>query len=479
MMTSLVGCTKKIWFLTLSLLSLGLSNAFVEPPNLLGSRQTTNSYETKPTTRPPFGPLYSSNLDDDELSKLIGKRKQIKRKKKEELPSEEQILEEIEESLLVDTSNLDFDSMPEFKTKRIARTPKQEEEAATQSKPAASKEPEITDYLADHDDENELHIPNRIGFTTRCWGEEKEGFVSSGKLKKQELREGKFVPGDLQVAYNKLLSEGVVLVETSPEYGKTMASKQLSAEHILARCIQEQENAISPLLVGTYCNKIWQLGPKALTSALSESCERMQVSGLEVYQVQNLGWLYRSSGVVKGLSEAVVDLGTVSYIGVQNISPLRIRRLKSKLEGQELTLSTNSFEFSLTNRKKEKWITACKALGVIPLIQNPLDGGLASGQFTASNPSGGIAGSARFSFSKLEKLQPLHSILESVAERVKTRLIREVKDVNERLRGRSGPTVRRLLHTASRLSSPVLIFFVFHVNCSRKLIQILPQPKLL
>jgi aryl-alcohol dehydrogenase-like predicted oxidoreductase len=108
-----------------------------------------------------------------------------------------------------------------------------------------------------------------------------------------------------------------------------------------------------------------------------------------------------------------------------------------------LTLTTNAFEFSLTDRKNEKWINACKTLGVIPLIRNPLGSGLASGQYTASNPSGGLAssGAAKFSFARLEKLQPLHSVLESVSERVKTRLTREVKDVQERNRGRKGPPV--------------------------------------
>ena len=76
------------------------------------------------------------------------------------------------------------------------------------------------------------------------------------------------------------------------------------------------------------------------------------------------------------------------------------------------------------------------------MIRNPLGSGLASGQYTASNPSGGVAGaSAKFSFDTLEKLQPLHSTLESIAERVKTRLIREVRDVQDRNRGRYGPTV--------------------------------------
>jgi hypothetical protein len=73
--------------------------------------------------------------------------------------------------------------------------------------------------MADYEDENDFHIPNRMGISTRYWGDDKEGFVPSGKFKKEQLRKGKFVPGDVQMAYNKLLEDGILLFETSPEYG--------------------------------------------------------------------------------------------------------------------------------------------------------------------------------------------------------------------------------------------------------------------
>ena len=291
------------------------------------------------------------------------------------------------------------------------------------------------------EDENDFHIPNRMGVTSRCWGDEKEGFISSGKLKKQQVREGKFVPGDIQVAYNKLLTEGIFLFETSPDYGKAMASKKLSGEDIMARCIQEyQETESSPLVVGTYNNQLWQRGSKGLTDSLSKSCEKLEVPVVDVYQIKNVGWL-PSGGLVKGVTEAVVDMGTANYVGVKNMAPIRMRRFINKLDGEGIALTTNSFEFSLVNRKKEKWINACKLLGVTPLIENPLGSGLASGQYTASNPSGGVAGAAKYSFEILDKLQPLHSVLETVAERVKTRVKKEMRDVKDRSRGRYGPPV--------------------------------------
>jgi aryl-alcohol dehydrogenase-like predicted oxidoreductase len=297
------------------------------------------------------------------------------------------------------------------------------------------------DYYADYEDENEFHIPNRFGVSTKGWGDINAGFVPSGKLTKQQLREGKFVPGDLQVAYNELINGGIFLFETSPEFGSALAGKKLSAEDILNRCVKEyQDSDASPLLIGTYPNKIWQRGAKGLTDSLSKSCDRMEVPSLEVFQIKSLGWL-PSGGLVKGMTEAVVDLGTVNYVGVKNVSPIRLRRMASKFTAKGIQLTTNSFDYSLTNRKNEKWIQYCKTLGVIPLITDPLGGGLASGQYTASNPSGGVAGVAKFSFATLEKLQPLHSVLETVAERVKTRVARESRDIKERSRARYAPEV--------------------------------------
>jgi aryl-alcohol dehydrogenase-like predicted oxidoreductase len=403
-----------------------------------GSTTTSKRVFATSKNYPTSSRLYSS-FDDDELSKLIGKRNQIKRKKREELPKEEDVLEEIVEK--VDPDAMDLDKMPEFQTKRVKRERKKDKEEEEDTSRAASQPAEVVDYTADYDDENDFHIPNRIGISTRCWGEAKEGFVSGGKLKKADLRAGKFVPGDLQMAYNKLIEEGIVLIETSPEYGKAMTDRKLSAEHILGRCIKEQESEISPLIVTTFPNTFYQRSASGVTNSAAESCERMEISGVELLQVKSTGWL-PTLGLIQGMTDAVVETASANFVGVQNVSPVRLRRIQSKLDNEGIVLTSNSFEFSLTKRKNEKWIQYCKTLGVIPLIQNPLDGGLASAQFTASNPSGGIAGAnAKYSFKQLEKLQPLHSVLESVAARVQTRVKREVKDVNERNRGRYGPMV--------------------------------------
>ena len=57
----------------------------------------------------------------------------------------------------------------------------------------------FVDWTKDYMDENEFHIPNRLGFTTCDWGNSKVGFVS-GKLKKKERKMGKFNKTDLKVS---------------------------------------------------------------------------------------------------------------------------------------------------------------------------------------------------------------------------------------------------------------------------------------
>ena len=118
----------------------------------------------------------------------------------------------------------------------------------------------------------------------------------------------------------------------------------------------------------------------------------------------------------------------------------KLRKLSRALDDKDVQLTSNAFEFSLTSRKHEKRFDACKTLGVIPLVTNPLDGGLASGVYTATNPSGGAAGgAAKFDFKVLDKLQPLHSVQETVADRVRTRVIREMRDMQDRYKSRYGP----------------------------------------
>lgn len=378
----------------------------------------------------------SSNFDEDELSKLLNKRKSIK--KPSGSPSSDEILSSLED--------VDLNKMPELKTRRPTRkfTPPKDEDSISKVGGRDEKKNAAIDYLADFEDENDFHIPNRVGFGTGGWGDDASGFVSEGKLSKRMRKEGKYVPGDLQVAYNTLLEGGISFLDTSEAYGSKYRKSELSAEHILARCIEENRD-YEPALASTFANPWLRPGSKSVFNALKASCDRMGQSSVELYQVRGVNLLYPGGRnfVADGLALAL-DEGYCNYVGICNAGKLVMKRMAKKLEKRECSLTSNQFAFSLTNRKawKSGLIDACKDLGVIPLAHSPLDGGLSTGIFTATNPSGGQAGGqAKYNFKTLEKLQHLHETQETVATRVKTRLEREKRNVDDRYSERKyGPS---------------------------------------
>lgn len=393
--------------------------------------------------------MSSASSEDDELSKLISKRSQIKRKKKEEepdisLPSEPVV-------------DLDLDKLPEFKTERPVRRRKRKDdddeggdasseggEGKSGKKKKGSDDAAagpIVDFMAEYEDENDFHIPNRIGVSTRAWGDPSLDFVASGKLTKRMIKMGKFVPGDLQLAHMKLLEGGVTLFETSPTYGAASAKEKLSSEHILHRCVEEQGDDLpeTAVMVSLGQNAWTKVRTNAMSNSLEDSLSRLGTASVELFQAPK-SLLFPSTLMANCLA-AVIESGQANYVGVQGVTGAgALRRLRRKLEARDVALTSNAFDFSLTNRKCEGIIDVCKDLGVIPLVTNPLDNGLASGVFTATNPSGGQQGRTnKFTFKQLEKLQPLHSVQETVAERVRTRVLREMRDTQERFKSRYGP----------------------------------------
>lgn len=154
----------------------------------------------------------------------------------------------------------------------------------------------------------------------------------------------------------------------------------------------------------------------------------METSSIELYQLQTTSLYAGGSGALAdGLADAI-DRGFCNHVGVCNMGIGGMKKLQRKMEERGQSISTNQFEFSLTNRKalKNGTIQACKDLGIIPIAHTPLDGGLASGKYTANNPSGGQIGGVQYSFKKvLEPLIPLHEAQIRVAGLVRTRLFQE------------------------------------------------------
>lgn len=409
--------------------------------------------------------MSDSNSDssdvDDELTKLIGKRSQIKRKRSESSSSssiEDKLAESIEP-----TVDLDLDRLPAFKTERPVRRAKKSSKDDDEgdgnddaSKSKAKDQAPIIDYMADYDDENEWHIPNRLVATGQAWGDSSQNFVvSTKKLTQRMLKAGKFVAGDVVLGVTELLQGGVTTVETSPSYGDAAArSRNTAAVDILQQCLaqQQQEGLPEPQLIVRMESG---LAPKlkalvrpgsALVASLERTLQQLDESIVTVFLAPHVP--YTPTRLLAAGLAAQIESGQAEYVGCSGVtSPSTLRRLCRHLEQRDCALTAAAFDFSLTNMKHQRMVDACKILNVVPLVTNPLDDGLASGQYTASNPSGGLVASGgggaapagKFSFAQLEKLQPLHSVLETTAERVQTRVRRGLRDTQERFKSKYGP----------------------------------------
>ena len=237
----------------------------------------------------------------------------------------------------------------------------------------------------------------------------------------------------LQKAYEKLQQNGISFVETSESFSPL-------AEAFINKFNDEIEygtNKKGALIASTFPNP-WKFalkskslprrGPQAIVTAAESACDRMGISSMSLYQVQN-PWYYigGTSAMAEGMLDVISDDHS-RYVGCINMSPSKLARLQKKLMADGEFISTNQFEFSLTNRKNMDMIETCKKLGITPVCTNVLDGGLATGKYTSVNPTGGEVSKGEgdtgpFAVRKLEKMDALFKLQDSLREKIDQRIV--------------------------------------------------------
>jgi aryl-alcohol dehydrogenase-like predicted oxidoreductase len=254
------------------------------------------------------------------------------------------------------------------------------------------------------------------------------------------------------------MAAGITLVDTSENYGLESRSASLSAEQILGQCMDTSASA--PLLATTMSNP-WKsliqgtgvrIGAAGILKALENSADRLGVGEIDLYQVPAKMFYLGTPKVVANALVGAMDQGIIQHVGGVNMSKSKMARFHKNLSSGGYGLTSNAFEFSLVNRNawKSGLISSCKSLGVIPIAQNPLGNGLASGEYTATNPTGGkVSGKSSFEFKELEKYTTLHDMLETVQKKVQGRLEgenRKLKDRRDRYGGDAVSGSYFLLH---------------------------------
>ena len=210
--SSLISCSAAV--LSTSTVVVGLS---LHRPSTIYHTNSLTSPILRSNTALRLGDLddmsdYGKNRANSELDSLISKRDAIKKnivantKPDDDTPPIDEMSDDDIAKMLSDEADIDDlfskDYVPTFATKR---GPTRSGLSSGDSGGVLDGEEEddedralFVDWTEDYDDENEFHIPNRIGFTTAEWGDKKKGFVA-GKLKKKDRKAGKFNKTDLKV----------------------------------------------------------------------------------------------------------------------------------------------------------------------------------------------------------------------------------------------------------------------------------------
>jgi len=191
----------------------------------------------------------------------------------------------------------------------------------------------------------------------------------------------------------------------------------------------------------------------SIVSGAEKSCEELGISSLSLYRIANPGpsFFYSMNSLADGMLDVISDdhsryVGCVNFHNVNRL--VELQRLL-KLKGGEY-ISTNEFDFSITDRKYMGLIMACKKLGITPLCTNVLDDGLATGRYTSTNPTGGEVSMKEgdlgpYSVRKLEKLDVLFRTQESLREKINRRIGNTIMKMNDKGGGGGGggPKINR------------------------------------
>lgn len=160
-------------------------------------------------------------------------------------------------------------------------------------------------------------------------------------------------------------------------------------------------------------------------SPLQQTMKRLNVGYIETLTIHSDGqgrmhfpfWVY----------DAVVEAyqkGLCSRIGIShpNADVKAVMQAKQELEKRGATLSCVFVNLSLLEREALQLVKDCRAEGLQVFATNVLGPDeLASGRYTAANPTGGEISVPRFTLSQLMPLRPLHQALEDVVKGLRIR----------------------------------------------------------
>lgn len=208
-------------------------------------------------------------------------------------------------------------------------------------------------------------------------------------------------------AFQTSIQEGIRFIDTAEMYGNGLS------ERLLGNFIRETNQ---PVLIATkFFPWPWRLSRHSTLNALKASLARMDVEGVDLYQIHWPSPILSTDRLMEGLAECVQS-GLARTVGVSNFGQTRMLAAYSSLARHNVPLASNQVHYSLLSRAVEKngTLARCKELGIRLIAYSPIEKGLLSGKYSDKNPPPGVR--ARNYGALLPRIQPLLKLMTRIGQ---------------------------------------------------------------
>ncbi|MEB3831700.1 aldo/keto reductase [Phormidium sp. CCY1219] len=218
---------------------------------------------------------------------------------------------------------------------------------------------------------------------------------------------------EVSEAFHAALDAGITFFDTAEVYGPG------ESEKLLGQFIQQTDK---PVQVATkYAPYPWRFTGRAVSDALSESLDRLQLPRVTLYQVHWPFTFFMSQETLMNALADEVERGRIEAVGVSNYSADEMREAHQILAARGIPLAVNQVKYSLLSRKVESEgiVSTARELGVVILAYSPLAQGLLTGKYTpdGKKPTGPRQWDSRFQPEGLRKIQPLLNVLRELGDK--------------------------------------------------------------
>lgn len=212
-------------------------------------------------------------------------------------------------------------------------------------------------------------------------------------------------------AFNASLRSGVTVFDTAEAYGTGLS------EELTGRLIRHARQQGQTVYVATkFMPYKWQnqdVKP-AMLKAVKESCKRLGVEKVDLYQIHNPD---HPSGVT-AQAHALADVyqaGLARSVGVSNFSVAELRELLVVFKQRGVPLASNQIEFGLLRQipLEDGMKPLLDEVGAKLLAYSPLAMGRLTGKYSAENPPLGKRGFSNFPW---QKIQPVVDELKAIGK---------------------------------------------------------------